>query len=159
MTSNVDDAGNANNPYPNSFTNKVVAYCEEIGWNFEVRSETSMKMLFIEDDDRSQLVFFNRQQTGNGQEVVCVSSPVVRLSTIQESDIDQKAFFNELLELNARSSNYRWAFTRMNEEEELLIACVDLLLDTMDLKEMAMAVSAVSTVADRMENRFGVDEF
>ena len=47
----------------------------------------------------------------------------------------------------------------MNEEEELLIACVDLLLDTMDLKEMAMAVSAVSTVADRMENRFGVDEF
>ena len=92
-------------------------------------------------------------------EVVCVSSPVVRLSTIQESDIDQKAFFNELLELNARSSNYRWAFTRMNEEEELLIACVDLLLDTMDLKEMAMAVSAVSTVADRMENRFGVDEF
>lgn len=150
--------GNSN-PYPNPFTSKIVAYCEEIGWNFEVRSETSVKMLFIEDDDRSQLVFFNRQQTGKGKEVVCISSPVVRLSTIQESDIDQKAFFNELLELNARSANYRWAVTRMNEDDEILIACVDLLLDTMDLKEMTMAVSAVSTVADRMERRFGVDEF
>ncbi|MAY15177.1 MULTISPECIES: type III secretion system chaperone family protein [Oceanospirillaceae] len=154
MTSN-----GSTNPYPNPFTSKIVAYCEEIGWNFEVRSETSVKMLFVEDDGRSQLVFFNRQQAGNGSEVVCISSPVVRLSTIQESDIDQKAFFNELLELNGRSANYRWAFTRISEEDELLIAVVDMLLDTMDLKEMAMAVSAVSTVADRMESRFGVDEF
>ena len=154
MTSN-----GSTNPYPNPFTSKIVAYCEEIGWNFEVRSETSVKMLFVEDDGRSQLVFFNRQPAGNGSEVVCISSPVVRLSTIQESDIDQKAFFNELLELNGRSANYRWAFTRISEEDERLIAVVDMLLDTMDLKEMAMAVSAVSTVADRMESRFGVDEF
>jgi len=147
------------NPYPSSFTDKIITYCDQIGWKYEVTSEGSVKMLFIEDDDRSQMVFFNSQQSAKGTEVVCVSSPVVRLSTIHESGIDQKALFNELLEQNGRSTNYRWAFTPFGEDDELLIACVDLLLETMDEREMGAAVSAVSSVADQMESRFGVDEF
>jgi len=147
------------NPFQNPFTNKIVAYSKEIGWKFEVVSENTVRMLFEHDNGRTQLVLFSRQQSGNDTEVVSIHSPVIYLSTLRNSDVDLKAFFNELLVLNAESSNYKWAFTPVSEEDEVLIASVDLLLDTMDLKEMGMAVSAVSAVADQMEERFGVDEF
>lgn len=154
-----EESGSANNPHPNPFTNKVVAYCNELQWKYEVMSEGSIRMLFEEDDGRSQLVYFFRGETKKGLQVVSISSPAIKMSSVDASGMSKQDLFNEMLTDNGTSANYAWAISSFGDDDEVINATVDLLLDTMDLKEMEAAVCITSSVADKMEARFGVDDF
>lgn len=150
-------ASNNENPHPNAFTNRVCDIASEIGWSVNVVSDSMIVTHFEMDEDRSQLVYLFSGETKKGLKTISVSSPAVKLASL--GDTDKKELFNELLVMNGQSVNYAWAISEFKEGEELLTANVDLLLDTLDTRELGSAIAATADVADELEKRFGLDDF
>lgn len=152
-----DDADQSENPHPNPFTNRVCEIAAEIGWTVNVVSDSLIVTHFEMDDDRSQLVYLFSGESKKGIKTISVSSPAVKLSSLDESS--KKDLFNELLIMNGQSINYAWAISEYKEDEEILTANVDLLLDSVDTRELGSAIAATAQAADDLEARFDLDEF
>lgn len=152
-----DENGVSENPYPNPFTERIVKITDEIGWRVNVVSETMVVTHFDMDEDRSQLVYLFSGESKNGNQVISVSSPALKLSSLEEGD--KKDLFNELLVMNGQSINYAWAIAEYKDNEEILTANVDLLLDSTDTRELGSAIAATAQAADGLEKRFGLDDF
>lgn len=145
------------NPYPNPFTERIVKITDEIGWRVNVVSETMVVTHFDMDEDRSQLVYLFSGESKNGNQVISVSSPALKLSSLEEGD--KKDLFNELLVINGQSINYAWAIAEYKDNEDILTASVELLLDSTDTRELGSAIAATAQAADGLEKRFGLDDF
>lgn len=144
------------NPYPNPFTNKILEYSKELGWNISINSDTNVSLGFELGEGRSQLVILFLAGEIAEQPIIQISSPAANLKDIEDK-LDQD-FMNELLRLNANTPNYGWALESI-DEGEYLIASSDQMLNTMDLGELRAAVYAVTSAADEMEARFGLDNY
>jgi len=146
------------NEFSCPFTDKVVKYGKELEWNsIEAHSETHITAGFSLEEDRTQVVHIFHTGEIAEQPLIQISSPVASLKEI--GDKMDKDFMNELLTLNAGAPNYKWAIETIGEDEDYLIASSDQLLNTMDLGEFATAVYAVASAADKMESRFGLDNY
>ncbi|TQV70179.1 hypothetical protein FKG94_21910 [Exilibacterium tricleocarpae] len=144
------------NPYPTPFTKKILALSTELDWKINILSEDNIVINFGLDEERSQLVFVFLAGTIADTHIVQVSSPAAKLSDI-EGGISQE-LGNELLEDNARATNFGWAIAT-SKDSDLLVATADLALETIDVEELRAAVLNVAIVADKMEERFGLDNF
>ena len=145
------------NPFPNDFTNKILGYSKELGWNVAINSETQIVLSFDMGEGRDQIVMIFLAGEIAGQQVIQISSPAAKLEDIEDK-LNQD-FYNELLQLNAQASNYGWAIETIEGEGDYLIASSDQLLSTFDVGELRSSVAAVAYSADTMEAKFGLDKF
>jgi len=143
------------NPFPSDFTEKILAISTQLGWKINIKSENYISMLFALDDDRDQLVHLFSIEAA-GQAALQVSSPAVSVEDIPQDS--RRNLFNEMLGRNSRATNFAWAITK-TKEREILIANYELLLNTLDVDELASCVWNIANVADEMESRFGQDKF
>ena len=147
----------AENPFPSDFTNKILEYGNELGWQLSVNSETSISISFDMGEGRSQLVLIFLTGEIAEQPIVQISSPAANLEDIGDK-MDQE-FMNDLLRLNAQAANYGWAIETIEGEGDYLIAASDQILSTIDVGELRSSVYAVAFAADQMEETFGLDRF
>jgi len=150
-------SNDSENPFPCDFTNKVLEYSNELGWQISINSEISTSISFDMGEGRSQLVLIFLSGEIAEQPIIQVSSPAAKLEDI--SDKMDQDFMNELLRLNSQTVNYGWAVETIEDDGDYLIAASDQMLNTMDVGELRSAVYAVAHAADEMEEKFGLDRF
>lgn len=117
---------------------------------------TSFISGFNFDDGRSQMVLARAIRTPKGPGI-CVFSAAARY---------KKGFFGKLsredaIELLRRNDKLCFARygIRETDTEMMVVASVDLILETMDPEEFAAALSSVALAADVWEERTGKDDF
>ena len=110
------------------------------------------------EEGRSQMVFARAlPEAVKGQDAVCIYSPCRRV---------KKGFMRgfskddclELLRLNSELLMARYGVIE-SEEEYLVMASVDIILDTLDAEEVEASFWFVAIAADDYEKKFGSDEF
>lgn len=146
----------AANDHPSPFTEKVLSYAIELDWKISIESENHIVIGFTMDNDRTQMVHLVVVGEMTSGPVIQVSSPALKVTGNEE--VFSKEFCAELLERNYSAPGYGWSIETVGEDE-YLVAMAEYMLDTMDIGEMATAVYAISSGADAMEERFGIDEY
>jgi hypothetical protein len=108
------------------------------------------------NDGRSQMVIVRAIRTPQGPGI-CVFSAAARY---------KKGFFGKLsrddaIELLRRNDNLCFARygIRETDSEIMVVASVDLILETMDPEELEAALGSVAGAADSWEERTGKDDF
>lgn len=144
------------NPHPSPFTNKILELSNENEWQVAILSEDRVAVPFDEGDGRSQVAYISSVETAGGLQAAFVYSMAAKLSDIEDK-LGQD-FYNELLDGNANAANYGWSILS-GDSGDYLAAGADFVLDSFDAVEFGAAVANVSTVADAMEKRFGLDNF
>lgn len=144
------------NPHPNDFTDKILAFAQELEWKVAVEAEDCVVAVFQIDEQRSQGVYYFSQTLSSGEQVVEVHSPAVELNNVD--DQQWAALSNQLLHENNHSANSGWAIESIGDKE-YIVSVKELLLDTMDCDEFSYASVSVCTSADNLEQKFGGDQF
>jgi len=104
------------------------------------------------DDGRSQMVYACAIRTPCGPGV-SVYSPAARYKKGFFGGLSKEAAI-ELLKLNERTFFARFGLRDVGDET-LLVASVDLLIETLDPEELRAAMGSVSGAADRWEEKVG----
>ena len=104
------------------------------------------------DDGRSQMVYARPIKTPSGAGV-CVYSPAAKYKKGMFGSISKEAAVDLLM----RNENLYFARygIRKFEDELLVVASVDLLIDTLDPEELRSAMGSVSAAADTWEEKAG----
>lgn len=147
------------NPYPNPFTNKVVAILDRLSLKYEVSEPDIINLLlaFDEEDgtERTQIVVIS--STGNKDQFVTISSPVGELDSMKDKFTVE--FMNELLIENTTSVGFGYAIETL-DDKDYLVTCSDQVLETLDDSELDNAITNCGISADEMEKSLGLgDQF
>jgi|GEM_PF-1496367 len=104
------------------------------------------------DDGRSQMVYARAIKTPSGYGV-CVYSPAAKYKKGMFGGISK----NAAVDLLTRNENLYFARygIRDVDDELLVVASVDLLIDTLDPEELRSAMGSVSAAADTWEEKAG----
>ncbi len=146
------------NPYPNEFTNLILAHADAIGWNIVIRSESRIAISFDEENGRSQTVHVLCFEQKSGRKIACITSAAGSVNALKETKADLKTLFNELLTENERATYHSWALTE-DDDDLLITANANFVLDNLSRDEFESAVAIISEAADKLEARLGGDDF
>ncbi len=105
------------------------------------------------EDGRSQMVYARPLLTPEGA-AVCVYSPAAKYKKSMFGGGLNKALALDLLIRNESLFFARYG-VRDYEDELLVVASVDLLIDSLDVDELRSAMNSVSTAADVWEDKAG----
>jgi hypothetical protein len=110
------------------------------------------------DEGRSQMVYVRALPDAvKDQDAVCIYSPCrrVKKGLLRGLSKDQGL---ELLKLNSDILFARYGILE-SDDEILVMASIDVFVDTLDPEEVEAAFMFVALAADKYERRFGGDEF
>lgn len=136
---------------------KIEELCKACEFNFEQTGESSIRMLFEMEGDRSQMVLVNGVETQSGKAVVSIQSAVLKLDGLPNQMLG-KDMATKLLRENAQMALAKWSIDEV-EEGKYLVATSNWYLDTLDPEEFGRSVQVVAGAADNMEETLGVDNF
>ena len=110
------------------------------------------------ESGRSQMVFARAlPEAVKGRDAVCIYSPCRRVKKGFMRGLSKDDSL-ELLKLNSEVLMARYGIIE-SDDEFLVMASVDVILDTLDAEEVEASFWFVAIAADEYEKKFGGDEF